>query len=58
MLGMGWVMKKKIFSIFITLKRFIIVWLVGLWFNVPVNNFSVMLGQSPLPGYLPVLWGA
>ena len=28
----------------------------GFWllFNVPVNNFSVMLG----PRYLPVLWGA
>ena len=31
---------------------------VGLWFNVPVNTFSVMLGQTSLPGYLPVLWGA
>ena len=21
-------------------------WLIGLWFNVPVNNLSVMLGRS------------
>ena len=25
---------------------------------VSVNNFSVILGQSLLPGYLPVLWRA